>query len=65
MKPTIMVLGTDHLANSEIDGIIYTKDDALAPRYKREIEQQFLFFYLNSQKLCRLWKLKEKRCYGP
>ncbi|MYC76995.1 hypothetical protein F4X10_14615 [Candidatus Poribacteria bacterium] len=39
MKPTIMILGSGHLANPGMDGINYKMDDVLAPKRQREIEQ--------------------------
>ena len=38
-KPTIMILGSSHLANPGMDGTNYKMDDALAPKRQREIEQ--------------------------
>lgn len=38
-KPTIMILGSSHLANPGMDGINYKMDDVLAPKRQREIEQ--------------------------
>lgn len=39
MKPTIMILGSPHLANPGMDGINTKIDDVLAPKRQREIEQ--------------------------
>ena len=39
MKPTIMILGSSHLANSGMDGFNPKIDDVLAPKRQREIEQ--------------------------
>ena len=39
MKPTIMILGSGHLANPGMDRINYKMDDVLAPKRQREIEQ--------------------------
>ena len=38
-KPTIMILGSGHLANPGMDGFNYKMDDVLAPKRQREIEQ--------------------------
>ncbi|MDE0469305.1 MAG: DUF5694 domain-containing protein [Candidatus Poribacteria bacterium] len=38
-KPTIMILGSSHLANPGMDGTNYKMDDVLAPKRQREIEQ--------------------------
>ena len=38
-KPTIMILGSSHLANPGMDGFNYKMDDVLAPKRQREIEQ--------------------------
>ena len=38
-KPTIMILGSTHLANPGMDGTNYKMDDVLAPKRQREIEQ--------------------------
>ena len=39
MKPTIMILGSSHLANPGRDGSNYKMDDVLAPKRQHEIEQ--------------------------
>lgn len=39
MKPTIMVLGSGHLANPGADSFNYKMDDVLAPKRQCEIEQ--------------------------
>ena len=39
MKPTIMILGSSHLANPGMDGSNPKIDDMLAPKRQREIEQ--------------------------
>ena len=39
MKPTVMILGSSHLANPGMDGTNYKMDDVLAPKRQREIEQ--------------------------
>ena len=39
MKPTVMILGSSHLANPGMDGFNYKMDDVLAPKRQREIEQ--------------------------
>ena len=39
MKPTIMILGSGHLANPGMDGSNYKMDDVFAPKRQREIEQ--------------------------
>ena len=39
MKPTIMILGSTHLANPGIDHFNTKMDDVLAPKRQREIEQ--------------------------
>ncbi len=38
-KPTIMILGSSHLANPGMDGTNYKMDDVLAPKRQNEIEQ--------------------------
>ena len=38
-KPTIMILGSGHLANPGMDGINYRMDDVLAPKRQQEIQQ--------------------------
>ena len=38
-KPTIMILGSSHLANPGMDGTNYKMDDVLAPKRQHEIEQ--------------------------
>ncbi|MDE0635706.1 MAG: DUF5694 domain-containing protein [Candidatus Poribacteria bacterium] len=38
-KPTIMILGSRHLANPGIDAVNYKMDDVLAPKRQGEIEQ--------------------------
>ena len=38
-KPTIMILGSSHLANPGRDGSNYKMDDVLAPKRQHEIEQ--------------------------
>ena len=38
-KPTIMILGSTHLANPGMDNFNYKMDDVLAPKRQREIEQ--------------------------
>ena len=38
-KPTIMILGSSHLANPGMDGINTKIDDVLAPKRQREIQQ--------------------------
>ena len=38
-KPTIMILGSSHLANPGMDGINTKMDDVLAPKRQREIQQ--------------------------
>ena len=38
-KPTIMILGSGHLANPGMDGTNYKMDDVLAPKRQREIKQ--------------------------
>ena len=38
-KPTIMILGSGHLANPGMDGFNYKMDDVLAPKRQREIKQ--------------------------
>lgn len=38
-KPTIMILGSSHLANPGMDGTNYKMDDVLAPKRQSEIEQ--------------------------
>ena len=37
-KPTIMILGSSHLANPGMDTFNYKMDDVLAPKRQREIE---------------------------
>ena len=39
MKPTIMILGSGHLANPGMDAFNTKMDDVLAPKRQREIEQ--------------------------
>ena len=39
MKPTIMILGSGHLANPGMDSFNYKMDDVLAPKRQQEIEQ--------------------------
>ena len=39
MKPTIMILGSRHLANPGMDGLNTRMDDVLAPKRQREIKQ--------------------------
>ena len=39
MKPTVMILGSSHLANPGMDGFNPKIDDVLAPKRQREIEQ--------------------------
>lgn len=39
MKPTIMILGSDHFANPGMDTFNYKMDDVLAPKRQSEIEQ--------------------------
>ncbi len=39
MKPTIMILGSGHLANPGADAFNFRMDDVLAPKRQREIEQ--------------------------
>ncbi|MCY4403904.1 MAG: DUF5694 domain-containing protein [Candidatus Poribacteria bacterium] len=39
MKPTIMILGSGHLANPGMDAYNFKMDDVLAPKRQREIEQ--------------------------
>ena len=39
MKPTVMVLGSSHLANPGVDAFNFRMDDVLAPKRQREIEQ--------------------------
>ena len=38
-KPTIMILGSEHLANPGMDSFNKKMDDVLAPKRQREIEQ--------------------------
>ncbi len=38
-KPTIMILGSEHLSNPGMDGINTKMDDVLAPKRQREIQQ--------------------------
>ena len=38
-KPTVMILGSGHLANPGMDGFNYKMDDVLAPKRQHEIEQ--------------------------
>ena len=38
-KPTIMILGSGHLANPGMDAFNFKMDDVLAPKRQREIEQ--------------------------
>ena len=38
-KPTIVILGSGHLANPGMDSFNYKMDDVLAPKRQREIEQ--------------------------
>ena len=38
-KPTIMILGSGHLANPGADAFNFKMDDVLAPKRQREIEQ--------------------------
>ena len=38
-KPTIMILGSGHLANPGMDSFNYKMDDVLAPKRQQEIEQ--------------------------
>ena len=38
-KPTIMILGSGHLANSGMDAYNFKMDDVLAPKRQREIKQ--------------------------
>ena len=38
-KPTIMILGSSHLANPGMDTFNYKMDDVLAPKRQREIEE--------------------------
>ena len=38
-KPTVMILGSGHLANPGMDGFNYKMDDVLAPKRQREIKQ--------------------------
>ncbi len=39
MKPTIMILGSEHLANPGADTFNRKMDDVLAPKRQRELEQ--------------------------
>ena len=39
MKPTIMILGSEHLENSRMNTFNYKMDDVLVPKRQREIEQ--------------------------
>ena len=39
MKPTIMILGSGHLANPGADAYNFKMDDVLAPKRQRELEQ--------------------------
>ena len=45
-KPTIMILGSGHLANPGMDGFNYKMDDVLAPKRQREPVVQLLKPYL-------------------
>ena len=38
MKPTIMILGSGHLANPGADAYNFKMDDVLAPKRQRELE---------------------------
>ena len=38
-KPTVMILGSEHLSNPGMDGINTKMDDVLAPKRQREIQQ--------------------------
>ena len=38
-KPTIMILGSEHLANPGMDSFNRKMDDVLAPKRQREIKQ--------------------------
>ena len=39
MKPTVMILGSGHLANPGLDAFNYKMDDVLAPKRQQEIQQ--------------------------
>ena len=39
MKPTIMILGSHHMANPDVNTISFDTDDVLAPKRQRELQQ--------------------------
>ena len=39
MKPTIMILGSLHMANPDVNTISFDTDDVLAPKRQRELQQ--------------------------
>ena len=39
MKPTVMILGTYHMANPGGDAVNFEADDVLAPKKQRELQQ--------------------------
>ncbi|MCY3551312.1 MAG: hypothetical protein OXH39_12705 [Candidatus Poribacteria bacterium] len=39
MKPTVMVLGTYHMANPGADAVNFEADEVLAPKRQRELQQ--------------------------
>lgn len=39
MKPTVMILGTYHMANPGADAVNFEADEVLAPKRQRELQQ--------------------------
>ena len=39
MKPTVMILGTYHMANPEADAVNFEADDVLTAKRQRELQQ--------------------------